>query len=280
MTTAPDDSLVHPTAIVAKGAVLGAGTVVGPYCIIGPHVVVGRNNRLHAHVVLEGHTTMGDENEIFPFASIGNRPQDLKFKGEASTLVIGNKNTIREYVTMHPGTAGGGMTTTIGDSNLFMVSSHVGHDGIVGNGNVIANSVALAGHVVVGNGTVLGGLCAIHQFVRIGDFAMLAGGTMVEFDIPPCTISQGDRARLQGINIVGLKRRGYSATDIAAVKKVYRSLFGRRRAATLEARLEQAKGECGESEIASRVIQFCASSSRGVTPTRREGPRRESGDEA
>ncbi|MCB0340336.1 MAG: acyl-ACP--UDP-N-acetylglucosamine O-acyltransferase, partial [Bdellovibrionales bacterium] len=156
---------VHPSAIIASGAVLGEGTSVGPYSIIGPNVVIGQNCQIGPHVVIEGFTTLGNDNRVFQFASVGSAPQDLKYKGEQSRLEIGSRNIIREYVTLQPGTAGGGMLSKIGDENLFMVSSHVGHDCRVGDKNVFANGVALAGHVQVGNGVILGGLSAIHQFV-------------------------------------------------------------------------------------------------------------------
>ncbi|MCL4139356.1 UNVERIFIED_CONTAM: hypothetical protein GTU68_039304, partial [Idotea baltica] len=201
---------IHSTAIIHEGASLGEGTEVGPYSVIGSKVKLGKNNIIKSHVVIEGNTEIGDENTFFQFASVGAAPQDLKFHGEDSKLIIGNKNTIREYVTLQPGTEGGGMLTSIGDQNLFMASSHVGHDCKVGNANVIANSVALAGHVTIHDFVIMGGLSAVHQFVRIGDSSMISGGSMVIKDIPPFSIAQGDRASLVGINKIGLERRGFS----------------------------------------------------------------------
>ncbi|WKZ56818.1 MAG: acyl-ACP--UDP-N-acetylglucosamine O-acyltransferase [Bdellovibrionota bacterium] len=259
---------VHPSAIVAPSAVIGDGSIIGPYCVVGPHVRLGQRCTLHSHVVIEGFTECGDENQFFPFGSIGLRPQDLKYKGEQSRLVLGNANVIREYVTLQPGTAGGGMLTHIGDRNLFMANSHLGHDGNVGDANIIANSCALAGHVTVGSHAVIGGLCAIHQFVRIGDFAMLGGGAMVERDVPPCGIAQGDRAKLLGVNTIGLSRNGFAEEEIAQVKRLYRELFFSGQS-SFEARLEAQAARSAPYALVSKIIEFCRGSSRGITPSRR-----------
>ena len=258
---------IHRTAIVDPKAVLGEGTTVGPYCVIGPRVVLGRGNKLGSHVVLDGHTTIGDENQFFPFSSIGSLPQDLKYRGEDSTVVIGNRNSIREYVTIQPGTAGGGMSTTVGDGNLFMVSSHVAHDSHVGSGNVVANGVALAGHVTLGNGAILGGLCGIHQFVRVGDNAMIGAGAMVDRDIPPASIAQGDRARLVGINVIGLGRKGCTEDSIARLKKVFREIC--LSSIPLEQRLAAAEEIAGADPLSSQFIRFVRESERGIAPSRR-----------
>ena len=204
---------IHPTAIIDPAAEIGPEVEIGPYSVIGPHVQLGSQCRIGPHVVIEGHTTLGEQCQISQFASLGAPPQDLKYKGEPSTLVIGRRNVIREYVTLQPGTASGHMTTTIGDENLFMASSHVAHDGIVGNRNVFANSVALGGHVTIGNSVILGGLVGIHQFVRIGDFAFISGGTLVGEDVPPYCFGQfgqTPRGALRGVNTIGLKRAGFS----------------------------------------------------------------------
>ncbi len=253
---------IHPTAIVDNRASLGDGTVIGPYSIIGPNVVMGKGNKIGPHVVLEGYTKLGDENEIFQFASVGSRPQDLKYHGEASTLEIGSKNLIREYVTLQPGTEGGGMKTVIGNGNLFMVSSHIGHDCRVGDRNVIANGVAVAGHVTIGSGAILGGLCAVHQFVRVGDLALISGGAMVDKDIPPFTLAQGDRARLAGINQIGLKRAKFSEQETSEIKKSYRRLFFS--SGVFKARLSQCLEEFKTSTSALRLLQFIQGSERGI----------------
>lgn len=217
--------LIHPTAIISAGAKVGEGTSVGPYSIIGPHVVIGRNNKIGPHVVIEGHTFIGDDNTVYQFASVGAAPQDLKYHGEPSELRIGDRNIIREYVTLQPGTEGGGMLTKIGNQNLFMANTHVGHDSIVGNRCVIANGAALAGHVTVADGVIIGGLSGIHQFVHLGSVSMIGAGAMVAQDIPPYCMAQGDRATIQGLNRVGLERNGGTAEDLTALRQAYRIVF-------------------------------------------------------
>lgn len=266
-------SAIHPTAIIHEGAVVGAGTTIGPYSVIGSHVVLGTGNRIGSHVVIEGRTEIGQDNQIFQFASVGAIPQDLKYHGEPSRLVIGNRNIIREFVTLQPGTEGGGMLTQIGDGNLFMANSHLGHDGRVGNGNVIANSAALAGHVTIGNHTTVGGLVGVHQFTRLGDLCILSGGTMVVKDIPPYCIAQGDRAGLVGINKIALQRRGYSADDIRLLRQLYRELF--LGDGPLAGRLVSCRNSYGENAIAGSFLSFCETSTRGLT-----FPRADSGDDS
>lgn len=258
-------SQIHPTAIVSEKAVIGAECTIGPYSVIGPKVVIGAGTSVGSHVVIEGITHIGKENKIFQFASIGAIPQDLKYHGEESTLEIGDRNIIREYVTLQPGTQGGGMHTTIGNSNLFMANSHVGHDCRLGNFNIIANSVAIAGHVTVGDGVTLGGLCGIHQFVRLGDYALLGAGAMVNKDVPPYCLAQGDRAKLAGINRVGLERRGFSNEDIRTLKNLYRELFLTE--GLWRERIEKAK-QLAKIPAAIKLVEFVASSERGVTPVR------------
>jgi UDP-N-acetylglucosamine acyltransferase len=216
---------IHQTAIVHKKANIGSGTKIGPYCIVGEHVTVGENTVLHSHVVIQGHTELGAENQIFPFSSLGGTPQDLKYSGEDSRLVIGSKNIIREYVTLQPGTSGGGMLTQVGNGNLFMAQSHVAHDVILGDGNILANSVALAGHITVGSRVIIAGLSGVHQFVRLGDLSYIAAGSMVSKDVPPFAMAQGDRAGLVGLNSVGLKRAGFSDEDIRLLKTCFRNLY-------------------------------------------------------
>src|SRR5204863_4087313 len=216
---------IHPTAIVAPGAALAEDVSIGPYCVVGEEVMLGAGVTLIAHIVVDGRTTIGEKTRIFPFASIGLEPQDLKYRGEKSRLVIGRNNTIREYVTMNPGTSGGGMVTRVGDNGLFMVGAHVAHDCQIGDHVVMANNATLAGHVVVGNYAVLGGLCAVHQFVRIGRHAMIGGMSGVERDVIPYGQVMGDRARLCGLNIIGIQRRGYSREDIQGLRAAYQFLF-------------------------------------------------------
>jgi len=216
---------IHPTAIVAPGAELSGDVVIGPYCIVGRNVTLGARVILRSHAVVDGHTTIGEGTRLFPFASIGLEPQDLKYRGEKSELVIGRNNTIREYVTMNPGTEGGGLVTRIGDGCLFMVGAHVAHDCQIGNCVVMANNATLGGHVVVEDYAVLGGLCAVHQFVRIGKHAMIGGMSGVERDVIPYGQVMGDRARLCGLNIIGMQRRGFSREDIQGLRNAYQFLF-------------------------------------------------------
>ncbi len=259
---------IHSTAIIADSAKIGEGTTIGPYTVIGEHVQIGTGCRIGSHVVIEGHTTIGSENTIYQFASVGAAPQDLKFKGEPSTLTLGDKNTIREYVTLQLGTEGGGMKTVIGNGNLFMACSHVGHDSIVGDGNIFANSVALSGHVIVGNHVILGGMTGIHQFCKLGDFSFSGAGAMVAQDLPPYCMAQGDRAELIGLNLVGLKRHGFTAEEIKDLKTLYRELF--RGKGTLKDRIVLARDTYAQSEKALALIDFVASSERGTILPRKK----------
>jgi UDP-N-acetylglucosamine acyltransferase len=258
---------VHPTAVIAPGAVIGEGSSIGAYSVIGPDVRLGRNCRVGPHVVIEGHTELGDENIVYQFASVGSAPQDLKFKGEPSRLVIGSRNQIREYVTLQPGTSGGGMLTSIGSQNLFMACSHVGHDAHIGEQNIFANSSSLAGHVTVGSFVTIGGLCGIHQFVRLGDHCLLGAGSMVNKDVPPYCIAQGDRAGLAGINRIGLERRGFAHEEVTQLRVLYRHLFmGEGKFAE---RLEEARRRFSGMPHAAKLLQFVSESARGVTLPRR-----------
>ena len=259
---------IHPTAVVADGAEIGAGSTVGPFSVIGPKVRMGTGNTIHSHVVVEGNTTMGDDNVVFQFASVGAPPQDLKFKGEDSRLELGNANIIREYVTLQPGTEGGDMVTKIGNKNLFMVSSHIGHDCIVGDDCKIANCTAIGGHVEVGSHVVLSGLVGIHQFTRIGDYAMLGGGTMVVKDIPPYCMAQGDRAQLIGVNQIALERDGVAAEEIMRIRRAYRKIFVA--GGPLEERLDAVRELQEGSPYIENLLHFITSSERGITPTRKK----------
>ena len=216
---------IHPTAVVDPRAELASDVVIGPYCVIGPQVLLGAGVRLESHVVITGRTRVGDRCRIFPFACLGHRPQDLKYRGEDTELVIGSDNQIREHVTMHPGTAGGGGITRIGEGGLFMAAIHVAHDCLVGNGVIMANNAALGGHVEIQDHAYLGGLCAVHQFVRIGQQAMIGGLAGVENDVIPYGMVLGNRAHLNGLNIVGMKRRGVSREEIHDLRTAYRLLF-------------------------------------------------------
>lgn len=218
-------SEIHSTAIIQPGAEIGVDVQIGPYAVIGPHVKIGDRSKIGSHVVIEGHTTIGEACMLSQFASLGAVPQDLKYKGEPSQLILGKGNMVREFVTMHIGTATGTMVTRIGDNNLFMANSHVAHDCQIGNNCVFANSVALAGHVQVGNNAILGGLAGVHQFCRVGTYAIISAGSMIGSDVAPYCMGQGDRCQLRGLNLIGLKRAGMSVSEVAAIKRAYRHFF-------------------------------------------------------
>lgn len=218
-------SIIHPTAVIAEGAQLGSDVQIGPYCVIGPNVRLGARCILHSHVVIEGNTEIGEECEIFPFASLGHKPQDLKFKGEESRLVIGKRNRIREYCTMQAGTSGDRMETLVGDDCLFMATTHVAHDCVVGNNVILANCATLAGHVHVGDHVIFGGLSAVRQWVRVGHHAIIGGMTGVENDVIPYGMVMGERGSLAGLNLVGLERAGVAKSDVQILRKAFKTLF-------------------------------------------------------
>jgi UDP-N-acetylglucosamine acyltransferase len=254
---------IHPTAIVEPGASIGADVVIGPYCCIGSEVELGDRVRLHSHIVVTGRTKVGADTQIYPFASIGHPPQDLKYKGEPSALEIGRNNVIREHVTMNPGTEGGGMVTRVGDECLFMVGCHVAHDCRIGHHVILANNATLGGHVAIGDYAILGGLSAVHQFVRIGPHAMIGGMSGVEQDVIPYGSVMGDRARLSGLNIIGLKRRGFSRDNIHALRTAYRLLFAQEGAIT--ERLDDVTEMFAGNETVMEIVSFMrAESARGV----------------
>jgi UDP-N-acetylglucosamine acyltransferase len=253
---------IHPTAAVAPGADVGAGVVVEAYAVIGPEVRIGPGSWIGPHAVVEGRTTLGARTRVFQFASVGAVPQDLKYGGEPSTLIMGDGNIVREFVSLNPGTAGGGMTTRIGDGCLFMVSAHVAHDCRVGNHVILANGAALGGHCTVEDYAIVGGLAGVHQYVRIGESSLCAAGAMVSRDVPPFCTAAGDRARLRGLNRVGLRRRGFPPATLAALKRAYRGLFlagGPWRDA-----VEGVRGEFGHVPEVARLLDFVAASQRGV----------------
>lgn len=245
---------IHPTAVVAEGASVGAEVVIGPYCVVGGDVVLGDRVRLQSHVVVDGRTRIGEGTQIFAFAAIGNPPQDLKYHGEPSELVIGANNTIREHVTMNPGTEGGGMLTSVGDDCLFMVGSHVAHDCHIGNHVILANNATLAGHVTVGDFAIIGGLSAVHQFVRIGAHSIVGGMSGIENDLIPYGSAMGERARLRGLNLVGLQRRDFSRDQIHTLRTAYRLLFAQE--GTLSERLDDAVRLYSDNEAVLEIIEF------------------------
>lgn len=216
---------IHQSSIIEPGAKIGVGASIGPFCCIGPDVELGDYVELVSHVSISGITKIGEKTKIFPFASIGHRPQDLKYAGEPSTTIIGANNTIREYVTIQPGTADDAMQTVVGDHCLFMVGSHVAHDCIVGNHVIMANNATLGGHVKIGNYTIIGGLAAVKQRVRIGDHAMIGGMAGVEHDVIPFGMVVGERGWLNGLNLVGMKRRGFNKEVITKLQEIYADLF-------------------------------------------------------
>jgi UDP-N-acetylglucosamine acyltransferase len=260
---------IHSTAIVDPLAVICKDVSIGPYCVIGPHVRLGDGVQLKSHVAIDGRTTLGARTVVYPFASLGHRPQDLKFHGEDSELIIGANNQIREHVTMNPGTEGGGMVTRVGDNCLFMMASHVAHDCQVGNNAILANNATLAGHVHVGDFVIIGGLSAVHQFVRIGPYAIIGGMSGVESDVIPFGLVKGERAHLAGLNMVGLERRGFGRDDIRALRSAYRMLFAPE--GTLSERLEETSAHYNDQDQVMRIVEFIrGGSSRPLCQPKRD----------
>lgn len=256
------ETLIHPTAIVEDGAEIGAGTKVGAYSVIGSDVRVGERCVIGPHVVISGHTTLGDENAISPFASIGGDAQDLKYAGEPTRLEIGSRNRFRESVTINRGTAEGGGVTIVGNDCLFMAYSHAAHDCRVGNGAVLANCAALAGHVELGDHATIGGLAAVHQHTRIGDLAFIGGGAMVVMDVPPYCVAVGDRAKLQGVNVVGLRRSGMDEQSVRDVRNAYKIFF--QSGLRMQDALDRLREEYAESPHVENLASFVQQSKRGV----------------
>lgn len=256
-------SNIHSTAIIEDGAQIAEDVVIGPFCHVGSNVKLEKGVILKSHVVVDGNTTIGEGTKVFPFASLGTDPQDLKFHGEETTLTIGKNNTIREHVTMNPGTENGGSKTVVGDNCLFMIGSHIAHDCVIGNNVVLANNATLAGHVTVGDFVVIGGLSAVHQFVRIGHHAMVGGMSGIENDIVPYSSAMGERASLAGLNLIGLKRRNFSRDDIHTLRSAYRMLFSDE--GTLEERVEDVVEQFGNNKTVMEIIEFMkADSSRAL----------------
>ena len=251
---------IHPTAVVDGGARIGANVTVGPYSIVGTGVGLAEGVTVMSHVVVNGRTSIGANTKVYPFASVGLAPQDLKYKGEPSRLEIGCNNIIREHVTMHGGTEGGGMVTRVGNNGLFMVACHVAHDCRIGDHVVMVNNATLGGHVMVGDWAILGGLAAVHQYVRIGRHAMVGGLSGVENDVIPYGSVTGNRARLQGLNIIGLKRRGISRDDIHTLRNAYRLLFAQE--GTMAERLEDVAELFHDNRAVMEIIDFIRTESQ------------------
>ena len=254
---------IHPTAVVEPGAEIDPSCEIGPYAVIGPQVRMGAGNVVQAHAVVSGRTTLGQGNRIFPHAALGGIPQDLKYRGESTELVVGDRNTFREFTTINLGTAGGGGVTRIGSGCLFMANSHVGHDCQVGDGAIVANSVALAGHVVLEDHVHFGGLSAAHQFTRVGRLAFVSGMTGVAMDVAPYCMASGSRAELAGLNSVGMQRAGMSEEQIGRVKQAYKIVF--RSNLQLADAVAQLESELGTHPEIDHLVRFLRGSQRGVT---------------
>ena len=245
--------MIDKTAIVDPKAKISNNVEIGPYSIIGPDVEIGENTKIHSHVNISGITYIGKENKIYPFASIGNDPQDLKYKGEPTKLTIGNKNTIREYVSINPGTIGGGSQTTIGNNCLLMVSSHVAHDCLISNNVILANSVAIAGHAKIDDGVIIGGNSAVQQFTRIGKMAMIGGMTGVSRDVIPYGLSTGNRNFLNGINIIGLRRDKIQNKEIIGLTEAYKEIF---KSKNLSENISKLNGKFKDNILVKEVLEF------------------------
>ena len=245
--------MIHNTSVIDKKAKISNKVKIGPFCYIGPNVELSDEVELVSNVHIEGFTKIGKGTKIFPFASLGTQPQDLKFKNEKNSLTIGEKNIIREYVTINPGTEGGGSKTIIGNECLLMISSHIAHDCIIGNNVIIANNVPLGGHVKIEDSVVIGGNSAVQQFTRIGRLAMIGGMTGVLKDVPPFGLSIGNRNYLQGLNLIGLRRKKYDNKKIMGLDRAYKEIFSSK---NLHENLSKINGEYKDNELVSEVIRF------------------------
>lgn len=252
--------MIHPSAIVHEDANLGKDVKIGPFCVVGPDVNLGDNCELKSHVVVDGCTEIGENTIIYPFASIGSNPQDLKFAGEKTKLIIGKNNKIREHVTMNPGTVTGGGITRVGDNCLFMVGAHIAHDCIVGNNVIMANNATLGGHVEVGDFVVVGGMSAVHQFIRIGSYAIIGGFSGVEHDVIPYGRVKGERAFLAGLNLIGLERQGFSKDDVRTLQKAFNQLFADND--TLDQRIDSVEKDFEGHETVAKIIEFAKSKTK------------------
>ena len=245
--------MIHPTAIIDTKAKISNDIEIGPYTVIGPNVEIGEATRIYSHVNISGNTKIGKNNKIYPFASIGNDPQDLKFQGEVTKLEIGDNNKIREYVTINPGTKGGGGITKVGNNCLFMVSSHIAHDCFVGNNVILANNVPLGGHAHIGDNAIIGGNSAVQQFTRVGKSAMIGGMCGVVRDIIPYGIAHGNRSILQGLNLIGLRRKNIPNKDIITLSNAYKEIFKNE---NLTENLNNLSHEFKNNELVIEVIEF------------------------
>ena len=245
--------MIHKTSVIDTNAKISKNVTIGPFCYIGPNVYLGENVTLISNVHIEGNTKIGQNTKIFPFASIGTQPQDLKFDNEKNSITVGENNIIREYVTINPGTRGGGLETIIGDNCLFMISSHIAHDCKIGNNVIIANNVPLGGHVTVEDSVVIGGNSAVQQFTRIGRMAMIGGMTGVLKDVIPFGLSIGNRNYLQGLNLIGLRRKKYENQKIMGLDKAYKEIFSSK---NLHENLNKINGEYNDNELVKEVIKF------------------------
>ena len=245
--------MIHKTAIIDSKAKVSSAVIIGPYTVIGPNVQIDENVIIHSHVNISGHTKIGKGNKIYPFASIGNDPQDLKYKGEKSELVIGNNNIIREYVTANPGTSGGGSVTKIGSNNLLMIGVHIAHDCIIGNNIVVANNTAIAGHAEIGDDVIIGGNSGVQQFSRVGKMAMIGGMTGISRDVIPYGLSFGNRNYLSGINLIGLRRRNVPNKDILTLSEAYKEIF---KTEQLHDNLSKLNGEFKDNSYVKTVVDF------------------------
>ncbi len=252
---------IHKTAIVASDAKLAEGVEIGPFCIVGSRVKIGKNTKLHSHIVIE-ETEIGKDCTIYPFTSIGLPPQDLRYKGEKTKVKIGDNNIIREYMTIHRASIDGEKVTKIGNNNFLMAYAHIAHDCNVGNDIILANATTLAGHCVVEDFVFIGGLVAVHQFTRIGAYSMIGGFSAITQDVPPYTTASGDRAKLYGLNAVGLKRRNFDEATIAALKSAYKTVF--RSKLTLKEALKKLNAEKNKTEEVEQFIEFIEKNTRGI----------------
>jgi UDP-N-acetylglucosamine acyltransferase len=254
---------IHPTAVVSPSARIGEDCLIGPYCIIGDEVEIENGVRLESHCVVDGRTSIGAETHVFPFVSIGLPSQDLKYKGESSETRIGKRNKIREFVTIHRGTAGGGLLTQIGNDCLIMAQAHIAHDCVVGDGVIMANAATLAGHVVIGNGANIGAYSGVHQFCRVGKEAYVGGYSVVVKDALPFALTVGNHARCYGLNITGMKRRGYPRTTIDALHHAFHLLLSAKLNTTQA--IERISEEISDSPEVAELLRFIKDSTRGVT---------------
>ena len=245
--------MIHKTAIISNEAQISENVEIGPYVVIGPKVSIGSQTKIHSHVNIMGNTSIGLRNEIYPFASLGNDPQDLKYQGEENSLNIGDDNKIREYVNMNPGTKAGGGITKIGNGNLFMVFSHIAHDCIIGDNIVLANNVQVGGHVKIQNNAIIGGSCAIHQHSRIGELAMVGGMTGVLSDVIPFGLSLGNRNHLTGLNLIGLRRAKISNENIKLMSHAYEEIF---KSGSYRENIDNLSYEYKSNEYIKKIINF------------------------